>query len=109
DPPTAAETPAQTISGCGALGLKITDESLPVESLTACCNSHDACYGSSCQIKKRACDRGLKDCLAISCEFILERQVQKTCQGAAKLLYSGTMALSSQQFSEAQEKLSCRY
>lgn len=108
--PPLSESPSQTDGGgCGVLGLRITDDTLPKAALTECCGVHDACYSSSCKAKKRGCDKDLEKCLKRACaDLTLERQVQKTCQGAAKLLYSGTMALSSQQYSDAQGKLSCR-
>ncbi|XP_064095806.1 uncharacterized protein LOC135207861 [Macrobrachium nipponense] len=96
-------------NGCGVLGLQIKDPSLPVAELSQCCAEHDACYSSVCKTKKRQCDRKLKGCFVNVCDDLtLEWQIQKNCLGAAKLLYAGTMALSSQQYKNAQEKLSCR-
>ncbi|XP_071526768.1 uncharacterized protein [Panulirus ornatus] len=103
------DTTAPSFNGCGALGLHIRDESLPVSRLTDCCGTHDTCYSASCGSNKRDCDNKLRTCLFSVCDDrTMERGVQQTCRGAAKLLFSGTMALSSQQYSKSQEKLSCR-
>ncbi|XP_068225971.1 uncharacterized protein [Palaemon carinicauda] len=107
DPVLDAATPS--FSGCGALGFHIRDESLPITPLTECCSIHDACYGSACRVNKRDCDSKLKNCLYSVCEDkSLDKAKSKPCKGAAKLLFSGTMALSFQQYNTAQEKLSCR-
>ncbi|KAK7068879.1 hypothetical protein SK128_013590, partial [Halocaridina rubra] len=107
DPELDAATPS--FSGCGALGFHIRDETLPITRLTECCGTHDACYGSACRVNKRDCDGKLKSCLYSVCDDrSLDKGKQKTCRGAAKLLFSGTMALSFQQYNTAQEKLSCR-
>ncbi|XP_068236330.1 uncharacterized protein [Palaemon carinicauda] len=110
---SAPETPKSpsggALGGCGVLGLQIIDPTLPVPALTRCCTYHDGCYASVCKTKKRLCDRELRRCFLDVCDDLtLEWQVQKNCQGAAKLLYAGTMALSSQQYKMAQERLSCR-
>ncbi|KAK7077358.1 hypothetical protein SK128_013588, partial [Halocaridina rubra] len=105
DPELDAATPS--FSGCGALGFHIRDETLPITRLTECCGTHDACYGSACRVNKRDCDGKLKSCLYSVCDDrSLDKGKQKTCRGAAKLLFSGTMALSFQQYNTAQEKLS---
>ncbi|XP_064080983.1 group XIIB secretory phospholipase A2-like protein isoform X1 [Macrobrachium nipponense] len=107
DPILDAATPS--FSGCGALGFHIRDESLPITRLTECCSTHDACYGSACRANKRDCDSKLKNCLFAVCDDkTIDKSKYKTCKGAAKLLFSGTMALSFQQYNTAQEKLSCR-
>ena len=99
-----------SFSGCGALGLHIRDDSLPLTTMTDCCGVHDACYTASCRANKKECDGKLKSCLFTSCDVRgSDKMMQKRCKGAAKLLFSGTMALSFQQFNSAQEKLGCRY
>ncbi|XP_042885160.1 uncharacterized protein LOC122261530 [Penaeus japonicus] len=106
---TAEDVPAPSFNGCGALGFHIKDESLPVARLTECCGVHDACYSASCKANKRECDGKLRSCLFSVCDDrSLERGQQKACRGAAKLLFSGTMALSFQQYNNAQQKLACK-
>ncbi|XP_042228723.1 uncharacterized protein LOC121870819 [Homarus americanus] len=105
----ATDSPAPSFSGCGALGLHIRDESLPMNRLTDCCSTHDACYGTSCTANKWDCDGKLRTCLFSVCnDRTLARAEQQKCRGAAKLLFSGTMALSFQQYNTAQEKLTCK-
>lgn len=107
DPVLDAATPS--FSGCGALGFHIRDESLPITRLTECCGIHDACYNSACKVNKRDCDNKLRNCLFSVCEDkSFDKSKQKMCRGAGKLLFSGTMALSFQQYNTAQEKLACR-
>ena len=98
-----------TFSGCGALGLHIRDDSLPITTMTDCCATHDSCYSTSCKVNKKECDGKLKSCLYVACDGRgPDKMMQKSCKGAAKLLFSGTMALSFQQFNAAQQKLGCK-
>ncbi|XP_045595499.1 uncharacterized protein [Procambarus clarkii] len=107
--PAPADTSIPSFSGCGALGLHIRDETLPVTRLTECCGTHDICYRASCRANKRDCDSKLKNCLYSVCDDrTMARGVQQTCRGAAKLLFSGTMALSFQQYNTAQAVLECK-
>ncbi|XP_037798101.1 uncharacterized protein LOC119593193 [Penaeus monodon] len=107
--PAADSAPVPSFNGCGALGFHIRDESLPVARLTECCGTHDSCYSASCRANKRDCDGKLRSCLFSVCDDrSMERGQQKACRGAAKLLFSGTMALSFQQYNNAQEKLTCK-
>ncbi|KAK3879963.1 hypothetical protein Pcinc_015525 [Petrolisthes cinctipes] len=98
-----------SISGCGALGLHIRDDTLPLKKMTECCSTHDACYSAACRSNKKDCDGKLRSCLFGMCDDrTLGKSVQYNCRGAAKLLFSGTMALSFQQYNTAQEKLECK-
>ena len=95
-------------SGCGALGFHIRNVNLPVLDMTDCCSVHDTCYGKSCRSNKRDCDSKLKKCLFKVCDpKQVEKSHQKSCKAAAKLLFSGTMALSYQQYKDAQDLLKC--
>ncbi|KAG0710340.1 hypothetical protein GWK47_023021 [Chionoecetes opilio] len=108
--PGPSEVPIPgSFSGCGALGLHIRDDSLPLSTMTECCGVHDACYAASCRANKKECDGKLRSCLYAACDGRgLDKLMPKNCKGAAKLLFSGTMALSFQQFNSAQVKLGCR-
>ena len=106
DPPAAAEVPK--FNGCGALGFHIRDDNLPIEKLTTCCGQHDDCYSASCRANKRECDYKLRSCLFSVCDDkSLDRAQVKSCKGASKLLFSGTMVLSNQQYAEDQKQLNC--
>lgn len=95
-------------NGCGALGFHIRDTNLPVTKMTDCCVVQDACYSASCRSNKRDCDGKLRNCLFSVCDDkSVQRTSQKSCRAAAKLLFSGTMALSFQQYSDAQKLLNC--
>lgn len=108
-PATEAVPIPSSFSGCGALGLQIRDDSLPISTMTDCCSVHDSCYGASCKTNKKECDGRLRSCLFSACDGQpADKMTQKSCRGAAKLLFSGTMALSFQQYNAAQEKLGCR-
>lgn len=100
-------------NGCGALGFHIRDENLPVTKMTGCCTEHDKCYSSSCKSNKRECDSALATCLFSMCDNnnnkTPDKTFQKSCKSAAKLLFSGTMALSFQQYNEAQSRLNCKF
>ncbi|KAK8734352.1 hypothetical protein OTU49_006143 [Cherax quadricarinatus] len=107
--PDPLDTSVPIFSGCGALGLHIRDDTLPVSRLTECCGTHDLCYRASCRVNKKDCDFKLKACLYTVCDDkTMTRAVQQTCRGAAKLLFSGTMALSFQQYNSAQGALECK-
>lgn len=108
--PAADEVPIpSSFNGCGALGLHIRDDTLPISTMTDCCGAHDTCYAASCRANKKECDGKLRTCLFSACDGRpADKMLQKSCRGAAKLLFSGTMALSFQQYNGAQDKLGCR-
>jgi len=100
---------SQEFTGCGALGFHIKDSSLPVSKLTDCCGEHATCYSSMCKVVKRDCDNKLKKCLMAVCsDKSLDKTAAKTCQSAGKLMWSGTMALSFQQYHDAQASIKCK-
>lgn len=102
------ESTIPKFNGCGALGFHIKDSNLPVTKMTDCCGVHDACYGASCRSNKRDCDGKLRNCLFDVCnDKTVVRSSQKSCRAAGKLLFSGTMALSFQQYNDAQKLLKC--
>ncbi|CAL4207592.1 unnamed protein product, partial [Meganyctiphanes norvegica] len=99
----------QEFTGCGALGFHIKDPNLPVTKLTDCCGGHATCYSSACKVNKRDCDGKLKKCLMAVCsDKTLDKTTGKTCQAAGKLMWSGTMALSFQQYHDAQASIKCK-
>ena len=105
-PPTEEEVPK--FSGCGALGFHIRDDNIPVEKLTLCCGVHDECYSSGCRPNKRQCDSKLRTCLFSVCDDkTLDRNQSKSCRAASKLLFSGTMVLSNQQYADTQKRIGC--
>lgn len=109
---TAEDPKLPSLSGCGALELHIKAPNLPVDKMTACCDAHDACYIAACKANKRVCDNMLGGCLFSICEDkaikMAPGNLPNYCNAAAKLLYSGTMALSFHQYKEAQDQLKCR-
>ena len=106
--PATKDPNSPKFDGCGALGFHIKDSNLPVNQMTDCCGVHDTCYSSACRVNKRDCDSKLRSCLFQVCDDrTLDRSLVKSCRGAAKLLFSGTMALSFQQYNEAQSNLKC--
>lgn len=67
-----------TANGCGALGMKINSEYLPVTEMTKCCDQHDICY-DTCRNDKEICDVAFRKCL------------YKYCDSYEKYLGGGTM------------------
>lgn len=67
-----------TANGCGALGMKINSEYLPVNAMTKCCDQHDICY-DICGNDKETCDVEFRKCL------------YKYCESYEKYLGGGTM------------------
>ncbi|KAF2349819.1 Group XII secretory phospholipase A2 precursor, partial [Trinorchestia longiramus] len=107
-PTTASDTEMPKFNGCGALGFHIRDSNLPVDKMVECCGVHNTCYSSACRVNKRDCDQKLRNCLFSTCNSrSLDRSLKKSCYAAGKLLFSGTMALSYQQYKDAQEALKC--
>jgi len=104
---TTGELP-KSFNGCGALGFHIRDANLPVGKLTDCCPIHDKCYGAACRASKRDCDNKLKTCLFAVCDAkTVARTDKQACRAASKLLFTGVMALSYQQYGDAQSLLKC--
>ncbi|KAF5286972.1 hypothetical protein FQR65_LT12370 [Abscondita terminalis] len=92
--------------GCGALGLKIDSSSLPIGEMSKCCNEHDICY-DTCNSNKEACDLDFKRCLYQYCETYKKNIGEKmvtACKGAAKILFTGTMALGCRAYLNAQKE-----
>ncbi|XP_018027705.1 uncharacterized protein LOC108682949 [Hyalella azteca] len=109
EPDTSTETEMPKFNGCGALGFHIMDANLPVGKMIECCGVHNTCYTSACRVNKRDCDSKLRSCLFSHCDQkSIERSQKKPCYAAAKLLFSGTMALSYQQYKDAQDALKCQ-
>lgn len=96
-------------TACGALGFYIQDSNLPISQMTECCDVHVSCYGFVCRANKRKCDRELKKCLGTVCKSdkTLDRKMKRSCKAATRLLLTGTMAMSFQQYKNAQELLLC--
>ncbi|XP_055856506.1 group XIIA secretory phospholipase A2 [Episyrphus balteatus] len=93
--------------GCGSLGLSISTEYLPAAEMGACCNEHDICY-DTCNSDKELCDLDFKRCLYRHCETydktIASDIVIKSCKGAAKMLFTGTLTLGCKSFLDAQKR-----
>lgn len=53
--------------GCGSLGFEISNEYLPIEQMTKCCDNHDICY-DTCNSGKEVCDLEFKRCLYNYCD-----------------------------------------
>lgn len=60
-----------TANGCGALGLKIKSDYLPITEMTKCCDQHDICY-DTCRNEKENCDVEFRKCLYNYCESYKE-------------------------------------
>lgn len=91
--------------GCGALGLKIDPTYLPIGEMSKCCNTHDICY-DTCNMQKDLCDMEFKNCLYRYCDnhkkSIGDKMVT-ACKSAAKILFTGTMALGCKAYLDAQK------
>lgn len=106
--PAVSEPEMPKFNGCGALGFHIRDSNLPVSKMIECCGVHNNCYSGKCRANKRDCDSKLRYCLFSTCDDrTLDRSFKRPCYAAAKLLFSGTMALSYQQYKDAQDALNC--
>ncbi|XP_018323845.1 group XIIA secretory phospholipase A2 [Agrilus planipennis] len=93
-------------NGCGSLGLKIDSQYLPVGEMTKCCDQHDICY-DTCNKDKELCDLEFRRCLYKYCESYkptVGETIVKTCKGAAKTLFTGTMALGCKSYLDAQKE-----
>ncbi|GAB6028467.1 Phospholipase A2, group XIIA [Chamberlinius hualienensis] len=93
-------------NGCGSLGVKWEMDLLPVEQLSTCCDKHDYCY-DTCNQTKDDCDKKFKRCLYKICEMnknIIDASSMNKCKGAAKFMYTGTLALGCTAYKNAQNK-----
>lgn len=93
-------------NGCGALGLKLDKTFLPIAEMTSCCDHHDICY-DTCNNDKELCDIEFRRCLYGFCDKYEEKlppHVTRACKGAAKLLYTGTLAMGCKAYQDAQSK-----
>lgn len=91
--------------GCGALGLKIDPAFLPIGEMSKCCNAHDICY-DTCNSNKEVCDVEFKRCLYQYCDSHkknLGGNMVTACKSAAKILFTGTMALGCKAYLDAQK------
>ena len=82
--------------------FQISQEYLPLEEMTKCCNTHDICY-DTCNSDKEKCDLEFKRCLYKYCDGYQTTGIVNTCKGAAKLLFTGTTALGCKSFLDAQK------
>ncbi|KAG5877978.1 hypothetical protein JTB14_032239 [Gonioctena quinquepunctata] len=93
--------------GCGSLGVKITTDYLPLGEMQNCCDEHDICY-DTCGKEKEICDLEFKRCLYRYCDsyqkLVGGNTMVKTCKGAAKMLFTGTLTLGCKSFLDAQTK-----
>uniref|UniRef100_A0A6P7GNM2 Group XIIA secretory phospholipase A2-like n=1 Tax=Diabrotica virgifera virgifera TaxID=50390 RepID=A0A6P7GNM2_DIAVI len=101
--PNKHHTPSA--DGCGSLGLSISSEYLPLGEMKKCCDAHDICY-DTCGNDKEVCDINFKRCLYKYCETydksVAGNTVVKTCKGAAKMLFTGTLTLGCKSYLDAQ-------
>ncbi|XP_050311107.1 group XIIA secretory phospholipase A2-like isoform X3 [Anthonomus grandis grandis] len=92
--------------GCGSLGLKINSDYLPFAAMEECCNTHDICY-DTCNADKEVCDLDFKRCLYRHCDGYSKsvggQAMTKTCKGAAKVLFTGTLTFGCKSYKDAQK------
>ncbi|XP_015586001.1 group XIIA secretory phospholipase A2 [Cephus cinctus] len=92
-------------NGCGTLGLEINQEYLPLSEMTQCCDAHDICY-DTCGSDKEKCDIAFKRCLYKYCDSYENTgsAVANTCKAAAKMLFTGTIALGCKSYLDSQNE-----
>lgn len=97
-----------SFDGCGGLVFNLENSQLPVTKMSNCCKKHSECYLTSCKMNKRTCDLKLRRCLSSPCNSrALDRSVRSPCRATSKLLFTSTMANSSQEYKDAQQQLKC--
>lgn len=102
--PTENRSHIPSANGCGSIGFQWQKDTLPLEQLEECCNKHDICY-DTCNKKKNSCDKKFKTCLYNLCgkrKDSVDGFSLTKCKAAAKLMFTGTIALGCKSYKDAQ-------